>query len=183
MINPGFKRVGGLCPPNPLKTSKLIYNSCRELMLKFKGHRMTSKNSFQDLNTFRMLPPMRVLLLGDTFVLALVTVFGFARHGEIGSAGLRTLTTFVPLWVSWVLIAPHLGVFKTPYSYEIRQLWRPFWAMILAAPFAAFLRGVLLNTPVQIVFVVVIGGVSALALSAWRLLFWYLQSRGKEPNG
>jgi hypothetical protein len=116
------------------------------------------------------------LLAGDIITLALVTWVGFGFHSE-GQAWLRMGTTFGPLVVSWLLVAPHLGAFDLRRAAEGRQLWRPFWAMVLGAPFAAWLRGVLLGTPIQTIFVVVLGGVSALALLAWRGIYWGLAAR------
>ena len=117
------------------------------------------------------------LIIGDTITLALVTVFGFASHGTLGSAGMRILSTFIPLLVSWFLIAPHLGVYKLEQASDARQLWRPFWAMVLAAPFAAWMRGAWLNMPILPIFVVILGGVSALSLLAWRFLYWLVLRR------
>lgn len=120
-----------------------------------------------------------ILILGDLLVLSLVTVFGFASHGEISSGGIRMLTTFLPLIISWFLVAPFLGAYDIQLSAKFRQLWRPFYAMVLAAPFAAFLRGVMLgNAPVLPVFVVVLGGVSALAILVWRVIY-FLFARGR----
>jgi Protein of unknown function (DUF3054) len=118
-----------------------------------------------------------ILVAGDVLVLFLVTILGFATHGELGSSGLRLLTTFVPLVVAWLLVAPHLGVFDLEKSRRPDQLWRPFWAMVLAGPWAAWLRGALLNAPVVPIFVVVLGGICALALLAWRLLYWAFYAR------
>ncbi len=123
------------------------------------------------------------LLAGDVLVLALVTVFGFARHGSLGSAGSRMLTTFFPLVLTWLLLGPHMGVFDEARNRDLRQVWRPFWAMVLGAPLAAFFRGVLLGLPIQTVFVVVLGGVSALALAFWRLLFWFWLYRPASAGG
>jgi Protein of unknown function (DUF3054) len=122
--------------------------------------------------------PSAILVAGDILTLALVTVFGFASHGEAGTAGLRMLTTFAPLIVAWFFVAPFFGVYETQRAAEYRQLWRPFWAMIVAGPMAAWLRSVMLgltnqnglNTPIWPVFVVVLGGVAALAVLAWRLI-------------
>ena len=111
------------------------------------------------------------LLAGDVLTLALVTVLGFASHGTAGSAGARMLTTFVPLVVAWLLVAPHLGVFDLSRAREVRQLWRPFWAMVLAGPLAAWMRGVWLNAAILPLFVVILGGTSALSLLAWRALY------------
>jgi hypothetical protein len=122
--------------------------------------------------------PVLVLCFGDFIVLALVTLLGFATHGEAGSAGTRMLTTFVPLVVSWLMIAPFLGAYDPEQVKDVRQLWRPFYAMVLAGPMAGWMRGVLLgNAPVLPLFVVVLGGTSALALTAWRGLLWLIVFR------
>jgi hypothetical protein len=124
-----------------------------------------------------------VLLLGDVITLLLVTLFGFARHGTIGTAGARMLATFFPLVIAWLLIAPHLHVFQDEVSSDLKELWRPFWAMVLAAPMAAWLRGVWLDQPILPIFVVVLGGVSALALLAWRALYWVFRKQVGRSNG
>lgn len=118
-----------------------------------------------------------VLLAGDLLTLAMVTIYGFASHGEVETAGARMLTTFLPLLISWLLVAPFLGVYDPRRAADWRQLWRPFWAMIVAAPLAAWMRGMLLNRPIIPIFVVVIGGVSATGLLIWRSLYWLLYSR------
>lgn len=124
-----------------------------------------------------------VLLGGDMVMLALVTVAGFARHGELATGGVRLLTTFIPLVVAWLLSAPFLGAFSLQRAADLRQLWRPFWAMLLAGPMAAWLRGVWLSEPIEPIFVAVLSGVSILALLAWRGLFWVAISRKKTGDG
>jgi len=124
-----------------------------------------------------------ILLIGDMVTLLLVTLFGFARHGTMGIAGARMLTTFVPLVIAWLLVAPHLRVFQDAVSRDWKELWRPFWAMVLAAPLAAWLRGVWLDAPILPIFVMVLGGVSALALLAWRALYWVWRNRVGRSNG
>ena len=123
------------------------------------------------------------ILIGDAIALVLVTVYGFATHETLGTAGTRLLTTFIPLLVAWLLIAPYLGVYQLSLVGEFRQLWRPFWAMVLAAPFAAWMRAAWLGTAILPVFVVVLGGVSALALLAWRFLYWLITTRMKRTHG
>lgn len=123
-----------------------------------------------------------IVLVGDVIVLALVTLFGFASHNELGSAGLRMLTTFLPLALAWGLVSPHLGVYADAVLFNGKQLWRPFWAMVLAGPMAGFLRGVLLNNLVSPLFVVILGGVSALAILAWRTIFWMITRQGKAAD-
>ena len=121
-----------------------------------------------------------VLLVGDVLTISLVTVLGFASHGTLGNAGSRMLTTFVPLVIAWFMVAPFLGVYDLVYASTVRQLWRPFWAAVLAGPMAAWLRGVWLNAPILPLFVVVLGGVSALSLLAWRGLYILILSRQKR---
>ncbi len=118
-----------------------------------------------------------ILILGDIITLAIVTVIGFASHGTAGSAGARMLTTFIPLVVSWFLVAPFLGVYDLDRVKDIKQVWRPFWAMVLAGPFASWMRGAWLNAPVLPLFVVILGGTGALAILAWRVLFYLVFSR------
>lgn len=116
------------------------------------------------------------LVVGDILVLGVVTLTGFASHDELGTAGTRVLTTFVPLVFAWFLISPWLGVFQEEITVNPRQLWRPFWAMVLAGPLAAWIRGAWLQRPIVPIFVVVLGGVSALALLAWRIIYWLIYS-------
>ncbi len=121
-------------------------------------------------------PPV-LLVVGDVLVLLAVTLFGFASHDRLGSSGLRLLTTFVPLLVGWGLIGAHVGVFDPARVTDPRQLWRPFWAMVLAGPFVGWLRGVFLASGVAPLFVVIVGGVSALALLAWRTLYVFIAKK------
>ena len=115
-------------------------------------------------------PPV-LLIVGDVLVLFAVTLVGFASHDRLGASGLRLLTTFVPLLVGWGLIGAHVGVFDPARVTDPRQLWRPFWAMVLAGPFVGWLRGVCLGSGVAPLFVVILGGVSALSLLAWRVVY------------
>jgi hypothetical protein len=123
------------------------------------------------------------IFIGDAITLMLVTVYGFATHETLGTAGTRLLTTFIPLLVAWLLIAPHLGVYRLSVVSDFRQLWRPFWAMVLAGPFAAWMRAAWLGTAILPLFVVILGGVSALALLAWRFLYWVIITRVKRTDG
>jgi ABC-type xylose transport system permease subunit len=89
------------------------------------------------------------------------------------------LTTFIPLIVGWGVIAPFLGVYDLARVADWRQLWRPFWAMVLAGPMVGWLRGVWLGQVILPIFVVVLGGISALAILAWRAIFWLVTSKMK----
>jgi hypothetical protein len=118
-----------------------------------------------------------VLPVGDGLVLLGVTLAGFANHNS-SLADARWLATFLPLCLGWALVAPWLGNYEPGVTIEPRQAWRALLAMVLASPFAAFVRAALLNGTVIPIFVVALGGVSALALAAWRLAWALLAQRG-----
>ena len=109
-------------------------------------------------------------------MIAVVTVIGFATHGEAGLTLLpRMLTTFLPLTLGWFLIAPFLGLFSPEITSAPRQLWRPALAMVFAGPLAALLRAILLNTVVIPVFGVVFSASTGLGMLAWRVLWCWLK--------
>lgn len=124
-----------------------------------------------------------LIFIGDVTVFAIVTILGFSSHDTLGTAGLRMLTTFVPVVIAWLLVAPHLNVYDYDVLTQLRGLWRPVWAMVLSAPMAAFLRGVWLGTAIIPVFVVVIGGVNALAIFIWRIICHVLILKWEKKHG
>ena len=125
-----------------------------------------------------------ILVLGDMLVLLLVTLFGLATHGELGSASSRILYNLPPLLLAWGMVAPFLGAYSSQYVSDARHLWRPFYAMVLAGPLAAWLRAILLgNALIMPVFVLVIGGMSALAMLLWRAIFYLLFFRKVNSHG
>jgi hypothetical protein len=127
---------------------------------------MVSKNIFKSKWT---------LIVGDIIALAVITVIGFASHGETDISYVpRMFTTFIPLVVSWFLIAPWLGTFDSHITADVKQLWRPPLAMLLAAPMAAILRAAMLNGVALPLFALILGGSAALGMLVWRglYLFW-----------
>ena len=119
-----------------------------------------------------------ILILGDILAIALVTLIGFATHGETELSFLpRMGAFFFPLAISWFLLAPALGLFQQEIVASPRQLWRPVLAMSFAAPFAALLRGLILNSPVIPVFGVVLILTSAFGMLVWRAVYLYLNRR------
>ncbi|MFL7893017.1 MAG: DUF3054 domain-containing protein [Anaerolineales bacterium] len=124
-----------------------------------------------------------ILIIGDTVTFSLITLIGFASHGTAGTAGTRMFTTWLPLVAAWLLIAPYLGVYIYQNTVEWKQLWRPFWSMILAAPMAAWMRGMALNSPILPLFVIILGGVSAVGILVWRALFWLILRRLHQKDG
>jgi hypothetical protein len=97
------------------------------------------------------------------------------------------LTTLIPLAFAWGLIAPWLGVYQVIVVQNPLALWRPVLAMLLSAPMAGWLRGVMLGSPVIPVFVLVLGVTSAAGLLIWRGLYlaslhWLERSRRQESS-
>ncbi|MCX8063139.1 MAG: DUF3054 domain-containing protein [Anaerolineales bacterium] len=121
---------------------------------------------------------------GDFVTLFLLTVVGFASHQELNTAGWRLLTTFLPLCVAWLLSAPMVRLYHREIYASPEQLWRSVWAMLLAGPLAAFLRGLWLNRPILPVFVLVITASGMLGMLVWRFMFWFLIARQiKKTDG
>jgi hypothetical protein len=120
----------------------------------------------------------RGLILGDLIALTVVTLAGFASHGELNVSFLaRIAAALVPLVMGWFLLAPSLGLFDEHILLFPSQLWRPTFAMFFAGPFATLLRGIVLNAPIMPSFAVVFTLTSAAALTLWRLIWMLLQRR------
>jgi hypothetical protein len=124
-----------------------------------------------------------ILFSGDIIAAAIITAWGFSSHDRLGTAGFRLLTTFVPVLTAWLMVAPFLGVYDPHRAADPRQLWRPFWAMVLAGPMAALIRAFWLGGAIAPIFVIVLGGFSALGLLAWRIVYWFFFARGGQQRG
>lgn len=119
-------------------------------------------------------------ILGDILAIAVVTVVGFATHGEADLSFLpRMFAAFLPVTLAWFLLAPWFGLFQPEVTSNLRQLWRPVLAMLFAAPLAAILRGLWLNAPIIPLFAVVLASTSALGMLLWRGIYLLL-SRDKK---
>ena len=115
-----------------------------------------------------------ILVLGDLLAILIVTLIGFATHGEAGVTFLsRMAATFFPLLIGWFLLAPALGLFRLETVSDAKQLWRPVLAMIFAGALAAVLRGFSLNAPIIPIFALVLGATSALGMLVWRALYFF----------
>ena len=121
------------------------------------------------------------LILGDILAIGLITLIGFATHGETDLAFLpRMAATFFPLVIGWFLLAPRLGLFQEEVIYQARQLWRPALTAFFAAPMAAVLRGLMLNAPIIPIFAIVLGAASALGMVVWRALYFLLNRKARQ---
>jgi hypothetical protein len=122
------------------------------------------------------------LIIGDMLAIGLVTLLGFATHGETDPSFLpRMAAAFLPLVMAWFLLAPWLGLFRDEIIHNARQLWRPAVTALFAAPFAAVLRGFVLNAPIIPIFAVVLGAAFALGMVVWRALYFLLNRKAHEP--
>jgi len=109
------------------------------------------------------------LILGDLIAIAILTVIGFASHGETDVSYLpRMAATFVPLAAGWFALAAALGLFEAERVHNARQLWRPALAAFFATQFAVILRGLWLNSAVVPLFGMILGATSALGMTIWR---------------
>ena len=119
-----------------------------------------------------------ILVLGDILAILIVTIIGFASHGEAGLSFLpRMVATFFPLVIAWFFLAPFVGLFQAENTSHAKQLWRPVLAMIFAASLAAVLRGLILNAPIIPIFVVVLGATSAFGMLVWRGIYLFFNHR------
>ena len=119
-----------------------------------------------------------LLVLGDILAIAILTIIGFATHGEAElSLVPRMATTFFPLCIAWFLLAPALGLFQPEMISNPKKLWRPAIAGLFAGPFAAVLRGFILNAPIIPIFAAVLAGTAALGMVLWRGLFVFLNRK------
>ena len=122
-----------------------------------------------------------ILIAGDILALAIITFIGFATHGETDISFVpRMLTTFIPLLVSWFLIAPWLGLFDAQIISEPKQLWRPPLAMLLAAPMTAILRAMMLNSVALPLFTLILGGSAAIGMLVWRSLYLWWSKKSNQ---
>jgi len=122
-----------------------------------------------------MINNRNIVILGDILAILVVTLIGFATHGELNTTFITRMSAlFFPLTIAWFLIAPWLGLFQHEVVSNPKQLWRPVLAMIFAAPLTAVLRGLILNAPIIPIFVVVLAAISAFGMVLWRGIYFFL---------
>ena len=120
------------------------------------------------------------LILGDILAIAILTVIGFATHGEVGLSFISRMgTTFFPMLLSWFLAATWVDLFDERVISNPQLFWRILLAMLFAAPLAVTLRAALLHSAAQPLFTLILGGVNALGMLVWRGTF-FLVARKME---
>lgn len=119
-----------------------------------------------------------ILILGDVITLAILTVIGFATHGETSTSFIpRMAVIFFPITFAWFVLAPWFGLLDDAVTQAPKQLLRIPLAFLFAAPLAVILRGALLNAPVLSLFALIFGGSNALGMLVWRWLYQKLFSK------
>jgi len=117
---------------------------------------------------------------GDILALLITTIIGFVTHGEGELSFLpRLLAAFVPITITWLILAPWFGLFQREIASDPKQLWRPVLAMIFAAPLAVVFRGLILNAAVLPIFAVVFGAISAFGVVIWRAIYWVVNRKSQ----
>jgi hypothetical protein len=109
------------------------------------------------------------LAIGDAVVYLVATLLGFASHDELALAVWgRFLATFVSFVVAWFLISPWIVRRVAVKNHGLARAWQPALAAIYAAPLGAWLRGLWIGAPIQVVFVAVMAIVTAALMAVWR---------------
>jgi hypothetical protein len=122
----------------------------------------------------------KILILGDALALALVILIGFATHGETDFSFLaRFFAIFLPLCLTWFLLAPWFSLFQSEITSSPKQLWRVPLAMLFAAPLAVIVRGYILRTEVVPIFIVALGGMSAVGMMIWRGIYFLINYKDR----
>ena len=118
------------------------------------------------------------LYAGDILAILLLTLVGFATHGETGASFLpRMGAIFFPLIIAWFLLSPWLGLFQQEIISNPKQLWRSALSALFAVPLASDRRGFILNAPVIPIFVAVLVITTALGMALWRGIYYLLNRR------
>ena len=118
------------------------------------------------------------LIIGDLAALVLVTAIGFVTHGEIGLDYLpRFLAAYIPLALTWFLLAPWFGLFDESVTRNATALYRPALTVIFAAPLAAVFRGFILDENIQPIFAMVFTSTNAVGMAAWRAIWLWLSKK------
>ncbi len=122
-----------------------------------------------------------ILILGDILAIAVLTLIGFATHGEFDFSFLSRMgAAFFPMLVSWFLIAPWLDLFDERVISHPQLFWRILLAMFFAAPLAVILRAALLHSAAQPLFALIFGGSNALGMLAWRGTYFFIARKAEK---
>lgn len=99
-------------------------------------------------------------------------------HGEADLSYLpRFAAAYIPLALTWFLLAPWFGLFDESVNRNARLLYRPALTVLFAAPLAAVLRGLVLGENIQPLFAIIFATTNAVGMVAWRALWLWISTR------
>jgi hypothetical protein len=124
---------------------------------------------------------LRWAIIGDVVVLIAITVVGFMTHSTLDETW-RLLITSLGVLVAWALVAPWFGAFSTATLTRPASVWRVALAWTIAAPFAAFLRALILGVGISATFVLVMIAVNGPVMVIWRAIYAGAQQRRAEGS-
>lgn len=109
---------------------------------------------------------------------ALVTLIGFISHNESVISYLpRFLAALIPLVISWFILTFWLGLLNQETVTEIKKLLYIPLAMLFVIPFAAFLRGLVLNSPILPIFIIAFYATNTIGMLIWRGIYIFIAKR------
>jgi len=119
-----------------------------------------------------------ILILGDIISLAILTVIGFATHGETGFSFLpRMGGIWLPMLFGWFVLSPWFGLSDEQVIISPRNLWRIILVMLFVAPLAATVRAALLGAAMLPLFPLILGGSNAIGMMVWRWIYIFIARR------
>lgn len=121
-----------------------------------------------------------ILILGDILAFIVLTVIGFATHGETDASFLpRMAAAFFPVVFGWFVLAPWFGLLDEAVINTPKNLLRIPLAFLFVAPLAVILRGAWLNAPALPLFALIFGSSNAVGMIVWRWLYIFIAKRAK----
>ena len=119
-----------------------------------------------------------ILIIGDIISLAILTVIGFATHGETDTSYLpRMAAVFLPMVVGWFILIPWMGLFDQQIIANPKNLWRIILVMLFLAPLAATVRAAILGAAMLPLFPLILGSSNAIGMVVWRWLYIFIARR------
>jgi len=119
-----------------------------------------------------------ILIIGDIISLAILTVIGFATHGETDTSYLpRMAAVFLPMVVGWFILIPWMGLFDEQIIAIPKNLWRIILVMLFLAPLAATVRAAILGAAMLPLFPLILGSSNAIGMVVWRWLYIFIARR------
>ena len=144
------------------------------------AHRFESSPKVEEKNKF-IVNKNNILIFGDIITLAIVTWIGFVSHGESDSSYLpRFFAALIPLLIAWFGFIRWVGLLHEEIVIEPKKLLCIPLAMVFAIPLAAFLRGLILNSPIQPMFVIAFYATNTIGMLIWRWIYLFIAKRMTE---